>query len=439
MRVHAWGVMLVLSLAAVRAEAQPPRYQAEYLGTFRPYRMNEMSQIIGTQSLGSNQRAFVVNPGEPLAYLPLPPGMASSEASGINDLGVVVGRTSSFSSPEFSGRAIAWDPDGQGGYTYRLLGALPGQSISHATALNNVGDIVGYSSDGTFRYAVVFTAPGGPSSLQSLGIFDPVAINDGRVLVDRSFTVKRLDLDTMIPEDLGVPTGSYLATAAVAINEAGQVGGLAILTTSGDADRVAARYTDNVGWEVFSGAGASNSVYDMNEDGDVVMRIYTGLYVRYDGVGTYLLEDLIANTDGHWFVSYLSGATMNSSGKLAVFATNQETGQSGTILLTPESPAEVGETARVERLGLSCGPNPFVEATRIGYALPDPGSVTLRIYDSAGRIVRTLLSGVERTPGPSSVQWDGKDDHGREVAGGVYRLRLDAGRTSETRAVIHLE
>lgn len=441
MTVKSMTSAAALALLPSLALAQTPRYHAEFLGSFAPGRISESGQIIGTATVGGNQRGFVVSSGSPLQYLPLPNGMISSIAVDINEHGMVVGAVSAYYSPEFSGRAIAWDPDGNGGYTTRLLGALPGQSIGRATAVNNLGDIVGYSSDGTYRYAVLFTAPGGVLNLSSTGVFDPVDINDHRVLVDRSFTVKRLDLDTMIAEDLGVPPGSYLATSSSAINESGQVGGVAILSNGGDCDRVAARYTDGVGWEVFSGCGRSNAVNDMNEQGDVIMPLNVAPYVRFEGLGTFLVEDLIVNDVGHWYVSNIMGATINSAKVIAVFATNQATGQAGTVLLRPEGATDVDEQAAVvstDLPGLASSPNPFGRTTTIRYELPQPSPVFLHVVDVAGRAVRALVAGEIQNAGSHQIPWDGRDDQGARLASGLYRLRLTAGGATRAGSVVVL-
>ena len=43
------------------------------------------------------------------------------------------------------------------------------------------------------------------------------------------------------------------------------------------------------------------------------------------------------------------------------------------------------------------------------------------------------------TPGRYSADWDGRDDAGRLVAGGVYFSRLEGGGTSESYRVVRLE
>ncbi len=296
--------------------------------------MNESATVVGTD-FTSGQRAWVADPVYRL--LPIPQGMQSSVANDVNELGEIVGAIGPSSSVEFGGKAVLWTPDGHGGYTVEWLNGRQGEVASLATALNNVGDIVGYSSDGTYRRPMLFHAGSSGIDLSSTGVFDPADVNDQRMLVDHSFTVKRLNLNTMIAEDLGKPPGSYLATTAADINERNQVGGLAILNGGGNCDRLAALYTDGFGWEILSQCGSGNGVTDLNDLGDVVMRLNVAPYVRYEGLGTYLIEPLINEQGGHWYVIN-TGVTINNAQQMVVFASNQQTNEAGSVLLTPIRP-----------------------------------------------------------------------------------------------------
>lgn len=319
---------LAVSAAAI---AGPPRYEPTFLGPGRALAMNESAVVVGTD-FSSGQRAWVADPTYRL--LPIPQGMQSSVANDVNELGEIVGAIGPSSTVEFGGKAALWTPDGQGGYTVEILNGRQGEVASLATALNNVGDIVGYSSDGTYRRPMLFHSGAAGIDLSSTGVFDPSDVNDQRMLVDHSFTVKRLNLNTMIAEDLGRPPGSYLATTAADINERNQVGGLAILSGGGNCDRVAARYTDGVGWEIFSSCGTGNSVTDLNDFGDVVMRLNVAPAVRFEGMSNIDIETLIDAPVGHWYVIN-TGVTINNARQMAVFASNLDTGEAGTVLLTP--------------------------------------------------------------------------------------------------------
>jgi len=78
-------------------------------------------------------------------------------------------------------------------------------------------------------------------------------------------------------------------------------------------------------------------------------------------------------------------------------------------------------------------PNPFNPATEIRYELFTPVPVRLQIYDTAGRLVRTLVDAPLQRPGPHSLRWDGRDGYGATVASGVYFYRLEAGEYGKTR------
>jgi hypothetical protein len=82
-------------------------------------------------------------------------------------------------------------------------------------------------------------------------------------------------------------------------------------------------------------------------------------------------------------------------------------------------------------------PNPFNPATTISYTLAERGPVELAILDIAGRVVRTLASGVADA-GARAAVWDGTNDEGREAASGIYFYRLRAGSYEATRKLLLL-
>lgn len=333
-----WALSTLATLACGGlAFADPPQYAVTFLNAgIVSSAINESGDVVGTNL--SPMRAWVSVGGAPAVLLPLPAGATSSWANDINDAGVIVGSAGPAYSPEFGGKAVVWTPDGAGGYTIQQFGVLPGDQRSDATAINNLGDIVGHSADSMFRSPVLFTAPGGMQDLSATGIFDPADINDQRVIVDHSFTSKRLDLDTMEVQDLGTPGPGYIASTGAAINESGQVAGLVILATSTSCDRQAARFTDEVGWEVFSVCGPYNGAVDINDHGDVVMGINLASYVRFEGQGTFLIESLIQAEVGHWYTTTLSPLQINNRRQLVVTATNPSLNKTGVLLLTPMGP-----------------------------------------------------------------------------------------------------
>ena len=71
-------------------------------------------------------------------------------------------------------------------------------------------------------------------------------------------------------------------------------------------------------------------------------------------------------------------------------------------------------------------PNPFVDETRIGFALARAARVGVKIYDVQGRLVRALDE-ARFEAGSAAIVWDGRENDGRRVAPGVflYRMTLD--------------
>ena len=82
-------------------------------------------------------------------------------------------------------------------------------------------------------------------------------------------------------------------------------------------------------------------------------------------------------------------------------------------------------------------PNPFSHWATIDYQLPTNSHVSIKIYDVAGRHVRTLRDR-EELAGFYSLTWDRKDESGRDVANGVYFYRLETPLRTETKKMIVL-
>lgn len=97
-------------------------------------------------------------------------------------------------------------------------------------------------------------------------------------------------------------------------------------------------------------------------------------------------------------------------------------------------PGERGEPrppARLETVQL----NPFRGQVHISYAVETGLDVTLDICGVRGQIVRRLVDAV-RPPGRYEVAWNGRDDAGRLLAGGLYWVRFRAGRFRDSRKIL---
>ena len=81
---------------------------------------------------------------------------------------------------------------------------------------------------------------------------------------------------------------------------------------------------------------------------------------------------------------------------------------------------------------LGAVPNPFNPSTKLSFELATAGHARLKVYDTAGRLVATLVD-ERREQGSHHVIWDGRDDAGRASSAGVYLYRLEVGDFLETK------
>jgi len=81
-------------------------------------------------------------------------------------------------------------------------------------------------------------------------------------------------------------------------------------------------------------------------------------------------------------------------------------------------------------------PNPFNSQTVIAFGIFNPGNLQLNIYDSNGRLVRSLINNERGDAGNYTVNWDGTNDQGKSLSSGVYFYKLIVGNFNETKAMI---
>ncbi len=70
-------------------------------------------------------------------------------------------------------------------------------------------------------------------------------------------------------------------------------------------------------------------------------------------------------------------------------------------------------------------PNPFNPSTTLSFDLPVGSQVDIRIYNTLGQEVRSLV-GDRFAPGSHAVTWDGTDNSSQPVTSGIYLVRFTA-------------
>jgi hypothetical protein len=84
-------------------------------------------------------------------------------------------------------------------------------------------------------------------------------------------------------------------------------------------------------------------------------------------------------------------------------------------------------------------PNPFNPVTTINYSIAERGHVTLKVYNVAGQLVRTLVDDVQAPEAVKPVTWKGINNNGQPVSSGVYFYKLTSKDFTQTRKMVLLK
>ena len=344
---HRSGPVAALVLLALVGNAQTPTWKAELLGTppadwAQPAAMavNDDGLAVGFTYLSGYRRAWIVGPGQALELLPLPAGATWSEALDVNASGVVAGSVLLASG---SSRGVLWRP-GISGYEVFLLPAGDGGFLPFdARGINDAGEVVG--KYGILGGSYHWRAATGTTQITHAVFPDvPYDINEQRQIVAGSF---RLDLDTLVLEDLGNPTEtpySYIYTELMCLNDAGQCAGYAVVATS-QPPYLAVRYTDGPEWRVFNSfPWTSASASGLAASGDTVFQLGAsfGRFVFVEEHGSIPLQDVLAADDQGWDLTDSYNPAISRGGRMACTGINSAAGQSGILLLTPLAFEDLG-------------------------------------------------------------------------------------------------
>jgi hypothetical protein len=133
----------------------------------------------------------------------------------------------------------------------------------------------------------------------------------------------------------------------------------------------------------------------------------------------------------------LAGTSLPTLGEVALRDTkNRPAGRrpaEGAVTGDPQVATSAPAATEVQLFGAR--PNPFGDATEIRFGLPVAATVTVRIHDVSGRLVRTLVDGTV-APGEHTARWDGRTESGDRVGSGIYFYTFRSGNTLETRKVL---
>ena len=204
-----------------------------------------------------------------------------------------------------------------------------------------------------------------------------------------------------------------------------------------------------------SGIGAEDSQVTVLES---IIAFGTGPSVRVTQGGTMTLGccDVFGNSEGDWVgeIADQAGQAFNrSADPLFCGDANPEAPYS----LQAESPCAPGYPCpQIGAWTVGCGitgiapalpdgeglvlrgaaPNPFNPQTTITFGLDREQRVEVAVFDARGRQVAVLADRIFGA-GETSLRWDGRDAAGRDLASGVFLVRVrSAGQTRTTKAVL---
>jgi len=329
------------------------------------------------------------------------------------------------------GSDVDYMPGALGGANYEVLGPGESQQDSATVLLNGtVPANTGTSTLGTIEHywSVPFKQgdgaepylPPNPAHPWFLHVTDAGYVNrTGRVTAFSLFVNDAPGSPGGVTyftnhQPLPQPTGEFGLTPAVLwIPEAG-VTAVAVASFAGSAE----------------GAGIRVRL-DLTEDGGARAVVYRGATDDFDA-RAQLTADPVEMPGGR--LDYLDAGVLEGHTYYYWVEVRENGGR--TFMNGP-----VAVTAGVAALTFAAPPrpNPVHRETTFEYAVgPDVASsgadVSLRLFDSQGRRIRTLRSG----PSPSGsfrATWNATDDQGRGVAPGTYFLRFQAGKVAQTRLV----
>ena len=134
------------------------------------------------------------------------------------------------------------------------------------------------------------------------------------------------------------------------------------------------------------------------------------------------------------------GTQYISSGHLNAAAHGIVNGRTIRFTTTPPTGVvAVGDPTVVPGMhNLVARPNPFRSGTTLRYELAATGPATVRIYNPAGALVRTLVDG-PLPAGVGTVEWDGRDDRGLDLPAGVYMYEFEGAGVSTTGRIVRTQ
>jgi hypothetical protein len=168
---------------------------------------------------------------------------------------------------------------------------------------------------------------------------------------------------------------------------------------------------------------SSGSAYFFEEDGSGWTQVFKMIPADIDSAAEFGRDVALSSTDALVGSLFATGANARSG---AAYVYNDI-----TLDVDDQRPQFVPDAFKLQQNY----PNPFNPSTLITFQLDETDRVELTVHNLIGQQIRSLLNG-RQAPGSYSVQWDGKNEKGEDVAAGIYLYRLESGEKVQTRKMV---
>ncbi len=382
--------------------APPTVYAADFVSTAATgAAMNDSGDVTGTSYPDTGCGPFCLPPLETVVWrgserivLPDVPGLPGITVRSINNHGWVAGFAGF---PGTTTHAVVWKPNGS---TYQAIdvGTLPGTSISDATGIDNLGRVVGWSTTSNFPpngSPFMWTESTGMVDLSTQGFPDevPIALSPGGAVATPGFWYKLEDPSSVIAMP-SPPTGFYLpGTYQTAINDAGDQARFLVSTSSQNL-RYLFRFHHEGTWQQISFTGQGNlskyGVGSINLAGDVTATVLGNGVIAHGPDGT--TQPLIGLLSPAYQAGSITlGGPINSEGQiLSQFIIGQS---QRLVRLTPTEGCTTGciqVSSLVVKAKFIEDPNDPDHCTQDGNAYNE-ASVNLTITSETGTKLRGVV------------------------------------------------
>lgn len=152
------------------------------------------------------------------------------------------------------------------------------------------------------------------------------------------------------------------------------------------------------------------------------------------------VADLVFKVDGDFEADFSTFKTERPGHELTYIYNSGEGENLQVVSFAPEFAVDASfKGTRPTEYALSQNyPNPFNPSTSFALSLPEATDYSVRIYNVAGQLVKTIdghVSAAEKV----TITWDGKNNRGAQVSSGMYFYRAEAKGFQETRKMMMLK